>query len=92
MIFGIIMLLEKVYGGVIAHLSLVQPQVILGLLMGGAADLLVHRRQRAGRRHRCLSRGRVHARNTLNLNKGRGLHRRQAKRSLKSAPSTRRKA
>ena len=36
MIFGIIMLLEKVYGGVIAHLSLVQPQVILGLLMGGA--------------------------------------------------------
>jgi K(+)-stimulated pyrophosphate-energized sodium pump len=36
MIFGIIMLLEKVYGGVIAHLSLVQPQIILGLLMGGA--------------------------------------------------------
>jgi K(+)-stimulated pyrophosphate-energized sodium pump len=36
MIFGIIMLLEKVYGGVIAHLSLVQPEIILGLLMGGA--------------------------------------------------------
>jgi len=36
MIFGIIMLLEKVYGGVIAHLSLVDPHVILGLLMGGA--------------------------------------------------------
>jgi K(+)-stimulated pyrophosphate-energized sodium pump len=30
------MLLEKVYGGVIAHLSLVQPEIILGLLMGGA--------------------------------------------------------
>jgi K(+)-stimulated pyrophosphate-energized sodium pump len=36
MIFGIIMLLEKVYGGVIAHLSLVQPEIIFGLLMGGA--------------------------------------------------------
>jgi K(+)-stimulated pyrophosphate-energized sodium pump len=36
MIFGIIMLLEKVFGDAIAHLSLVQPQVIFGLLMGGA--------------------------------------------------------
>jgi K(+)-stimulated pyrophosphate-energized sodium pump len=36
MIFGIIMLLEKVFGNAIAHLSLVQPQVIFGLLMGGA--------------------------------------------------------
>jgi len=30
------MLLEKVFGNAIAHLSLVQPQVIFGLLMGGA--------------------------------------------------------
>jgi K(+)-stimulated pyrophosphate-energized sodium pump len=36
MIFGIIMLLENVFGNAIAHLSLVQPQVIFGLLMGGA--------------------------------------------------------
>jgi K(+)-stimulated pyrophosphate-energized sodium pump len=36
MIFGIIMLLEKVFGDVIQHLSLVQPEVIFGLLMGGA--------------------------------------------------------
>ena len=36
MIFGIIMLLEQAFGNVIAHLSLVQPPVIFGLLMGGA--------------------------------------------------------
>ncbi|HXR04253.1 MAG TPA: sodium-translocating pyrophosphatase [Verrucomicrobiae bacterium] len=36
MIFGIIILLDRVYGGVQEHLSLVHPQVILGLLMGGA--------------------------------------------------------
>ena len=36
MIFGIIMLLENAFGNAIAHLSLVQPQVIFGLLMGGA--------------------------------------------------------
>jgi K(+)-stimulated pyrophosphate-energized sodium pump len=38
MIFGIIMLLEQLpaYGNVVAKLSLVQPEVILGLLMGGA--------------------------------------------------------
>jgi len=36
MVFGIIILLEKMFGGVVAHLSLVQPEIILGLLMGGA--------------------------------------------------------
>jgi len=36
MIFGIIILLEHVYGNVIASLSLVQPEIILGLIMGGA--------------------------------------------------------
>ena len=36
MIFGIIMLLEQAFGNVIAHLSLVQPPVVFGLLMGGA--------------------------------------------------------
>jgi K(+)-stimulated pyrophosphate-energized sodium pump len=36
MIFGIIMLLENAFGNVISHLSLVMPQVIFGLLMGGA--------------------------------------------------------
>jgi len=35
MVFGIIILLEKMFGNVIAKLSLVQPEVILGLLMGG---------------------------------------------------------
>jgi K(+)-stimulated pyrophosphate-energized sodium pump len=36
MVFGIIILLENLFGNVVAHLSLVQPQIILGLLMGGA--------------------------------------------------------
>ena len=36
MIFGIIMLLQQVSGKVIEQLSLVQPPVIFGLLMGGA--------------------------------------------------------
>jgi K(+)-stimulated pyrophosphate-energized sodium pump len=36
MVFGIILLLEKMFGNVIANLSLVQPMVIFGLLMGGA--------------------------------------------------------
>ena len=36
MIFGIIMQLEQAFGGAVAHLSLVQPQVVFGLLMGGA--------------------------------------------------------
>ena len=36
MIFGIIMLLEQAFGDVVTRLSLVQPQIILGLLMGGA--------------------------------------------------------
>lgn len=36
MVFGIIILLENLFGGVIGHLSLVQPEIILGLLAGGA--------------------------------------------------------
>ena len=36
MIFGIILLLEHVFGNVIEKLSVVQPQVIFGLLIGGA--------------------------------------------------------
>jgi K(+)-stimulated pyrophosphate-energized sodium pump len=36
MIFGIIMLLENVFGDAVRSLSLVLPQVIFGLLMGGA--------------------------------------------------------
>lgn len=36
MVFGIIILLEGLFGNVIAKLSLVQPEVILGLIMGGA--------------------------------------------------------
>jgi len=36
MIFGIILLLDRAYGDVIANLSLVQPQIAFGLLMGGA--------------------------------------------------------
>jgi len=35
MVFGIIILLERLFGNVIANLSLVQPNIILGLLMGG---------------------------------------------------------
>jgi K(+)-stimulated pyrophosphate-energized sodium pump len=36
MVFGIIMLLENKFGGVINALSVVQPQIILGLIMGGS--------------------------------------------------------
>ncbi|HEX7653287.1 MAG TPA: sodium-translocating pyrophosphatase, partial [Verrucomicrobiae bacterium] len=36
MVFGIIILLENMFGGVVNHLSLVQPEIILGLLMGGS--------------------------------------------------------
>jgi len=36
MVFSIIMLLEGKFGEVVKHLSLVQPQIIMGLLMGGA--------------------------------------------------------
>jgi K(+)-stimulated pyrophosphate-energized sodium pump len=36
MVFGIIMLLENVFGGVVTKLSIVQPEIILGLIMGGA--------------------------------------------------------
>jgi K(+)-stimulated pyrophosphate-energized sodium pump len=36
MVFGIIMLLENLYGDVVTKLSIVQPEVILGLVMGGS--------------------------------------------------------
>jgi K(+)-stimulated pyrophosphate-energized sodium pump len=36
MVFGIIILLENMFGGAMAHLSLVQPEVIIGLLVGGS--------------------------------------------------------
>ena len=36
MVFGIIMLLENMFGDVITKLSIVQPEVILGLIMGGS--------------------------------------------------------
>lgn len=36
MVFGIIMLLENKFGHVVNSLSIVQPQIILGLIMGGS--------------------------------------------------------
>ncbi|HEV2453371.1 MAG TPA: sodium/proton-translocating pyrophosphatase, partial [Verrucomicrobiae bacterium] len=36
MVFGIIILLQNMFGDVVSRLSLVQPEVILGLLVGGA--------------------------------------------------------
>jgi len=36
MVFGIIILLENLFGDVIPKLSIVQPQIILGLIVGGA--------------------------------------------------------
>ena len=36
MVFGIIMLLENLFGDVVTKLSIVQPEIILGLIMGGA--------------------------------------------------------
>jgi len=36
MVFGIIMLLEGKFGGVVSKLSIVQPEIILGLIMGGS--------------------------------------------------------
>ncbi len=36
MVFGIIMLLENLFGDVVTRLSIVQPEIILGLIMGGS--------------------------------------------------------
>jgi K(+)-stimulated pyrophosphate-energized sodium pump len=36
MVFGIILMLQQTYGGVIEKLSLVHPEALLGLLMGGS--------------------------------------------------------
>jgi len=36
MVFGIIMLLENMFGGVVNKLSIVQPEIILGIVMGGS--------------------------------------------------------
>jgi K(+)-stimulated pyrophosphate-energized sodium pump len=36
MVFGIIILLENMFGGVIPKLSIVQPEIILGLIVGGS--------------------------------------------------------
>ena len=36
MVFGIIMLLENMFGDVVNKLSIVQPQIILGLIIGGS--------------------------------------------------------
>ncbi|HYV26283.1 MAG TPA: sodium-translocating pyrophosphatase, partial [Candidatus Eisenbacteria bacterium] len=36
MVFGIIILLENMFGGAITKLSIVQPEIILGLIMGGS--------------------------------------------------------
>jgi len=36
MVFGIILLLDKTFGEVVSKLSLVQPEVLLGLLVGGS--------------------------------------------------------
>jgi K(+)-stimulated pyrophosphate-energized sodium pump len=36
MVFGIIMLLENMFGGVVDKLSVVRPQIILGVIMGGS--------------------------------------------------------
>ncbi|MBI5686471.1 MAG: sodium-translocating pyrophosphatase [Verrucomicrobia bacterium] len=36
MVFGIIILLENMFGGVVSKLSIVQPEIILGLIMGGS--------------------------------------------------------
>jgi K(+)-stimulated pyrophosphate-energized sodium pump len=36
MVFGIIMLLENLFGNVVNRLSIVQPEIILGLIMGGS--------------------------------------------------------
>ena len=36
MVFGIIILLENMFGGAVMKLSIVQPEIILGLIMGGS--------------------------------------------------------
>ena len=36
MVFGIILMLDRAFGGVVDKLSLVHPEVVLGLIMGGA--------------------------------------------------------
>jgi len=36
MVFGIILLLDKLYGGAVEKLSIVRPEILLGLLVGGS--------------------------------------------------------
>ncbi len=62
MIFGIILLLNHTiaHGKVVEMLSLVNPEIVLGFIMGGGGDLLVHRRLNPGRGHGGLSRRGLH--------------------------------
>jgi len=55
MIFSIIMALTKGLSENVNNLSLLHAPFVLGLVTGGAHDLLVHRRFDAGRDHRRLS-------------------------------------
>ena len=59
---------------------------------GRRGDLLVHRRLDAGRVHRRLPRGRVHQEEHQARGRREGLGQRLARRSSRSAPSTRRRA
>ena len=79
MIFGIIMLLQNIVRTTQLQISSFEPGAAADHSRpahGRRGDLLVHRRQHAGRRHRRLSRGRVHQ-ETFNLDKADRLHRRQ---------------
>ena len=76
---------------IVSNLSLVQPEIILGLLMGGAVIYWFTGASTPGRRHRCLSRGGLHSRPHASSTPP-PRRRRTARKSSASAPFMRRKA
>ena len=74
-----------------SHLSLVQPEIILGLLMGGAVIYWFTGASMPGGRHRRLPRGGLHQ-GAHEARRHHRLDRRTARKSSASAPSMRRRA
>ena len=102
MIFGIILLLDHNLAGLVAgaqsnvgevvkYLSLVQPQIAFGLLMGGATIYWFTGASMPGRRHRLVPGGRLHQ-GTHGPDERTRPTSRTPRKSSRSAPSTPRRA
>jgi hypothetical protein len=92
MIFSIIVMLTNGLTDNLEKLSLMHPPFLLGLIAGGAHHLLVHRRLDPGGDHRRLPRGGVHQGQHQARRRRPRRASRTARRSWRSAPSTRRRA